>query len=548
MSTEALERDVEALMLALTDAYGKAAVTPGGLSWLRVHYVPARRLIRRLVRRLSSIREPAPDIDESQPFVVAHHSAAIGYVSYDVTDAGVAYVLGRQHDEPQPEPATARPEGTEPPTGVAGTPVNPVCAVSWSSRHAATLLPVLLELADRGVPTTVVDASTEPEQRFPEPQTPGITVVRLPDAVFAPEGAPPIPWEGLLADNLYASAGGHGLSLGRLARLVSYVVVRSAGCTQPSWAAALRAERWLDEVLALLRPQVLVCSNDTSPLGVIAVGAAERVGADTVYVQHGAWIDSQVGWRAQHCRHIAVMGARDVRVAQNWTRRADARTHLVGQPRFDVLADIDRTWHRAYLRDLMEEQAQIQPPKIAVWACQPFSEQRLAGQFHVVAEGLRNATRRWGLVIAPHPAQSMSAFIPLLDSAKDIAVAVAATDVGARGCLAGADALISASSTCGIEALLLDVPVLELTLPATQTLELAEYGAAQRCTSAAEITVSLARIDRTPAAVRIPDAAKDSICRWNGRSAVAVADLVVGAMAESSASRRTSPTKLKDHP
>lgn len=535
MKTEALERDVEALMLALTDAYGKAAVTPGGLSWLRVHHVPARRLIRRLVRRLSSIREPARDFDESRPFVVAHDSAAIGYVSYDVTDAGVAYVLGRQHEEPQPQPelTTARLEGTEPPTRAASTPV---CALSWSSRHAATLLPVLVELADRGVPTTVVDASTEPEQRFPEPMTPGITVVRMPESVLAHEGGPPIPWEAALVDNVYASVGGHELSLGRLARLVSYVVVRSAGCTQPSWAAALRAERWLDEVLALLRPRALVCSNDTSPLGVLAVGAAERVGADTVYVQHGAWIDSQVGWRAQHCRHIAVMGARDVRVAQNWTRRADARTHLVGQPRFDALVDIDRMRHRAYLRDLMEAQPHTQPPRIAVWACQPFSEQRLAGQFDVVVEGLRNATRRWGLVIAPHPAQSPSAFTSLLDSAEDVAVAVAASDVGARGCLAGADALISASSTCGIEALLLDVPVLELTLPATPTLELAEHGGAQRCTSAAEITVSLARVDRTPAAVRVPDAAKDSICRWNGRSAVAVADLVVGAMPETSAS------------
>ncbi|MGC9539997.1 hypothetical protein [Streptomyces sp. UG1] len=533
MSGDTLDRDVDALMLALTEAYGAAAVTPGGVSWLRVHHVPVRRLITRLVRRLWVTGESVPPADGPESFVVGRDSAAIGYVSYDVTDAGVAYVLGRQHEEPQPAPRNPHPEDAEPPSHISNTPV---CATSWSSRHAATLVPVLVELARRGVSSTVVDASTEPEQRFPEPLAPGITVLRLPDSIFAREGEPPLPWGASLSDGSCATVGGHEIHLGRLARLASYVLVCSAGCTQPSWAAVLGAEQWLDGVLARLRPGVLLCSNDTSPLGILAVDTAERRGAETVYVQHGAWIGSQVGWRAQHCRHIAVMGARDVRVAHAWTRRADARTHIVGQPRFDALVGVDRARHSAYLWGLLTEQEGAGPSRIAVWSCQPFSEQRLAGQFDVIAEGLRSTSHRWGLVIAPHPAQSLSAFTPLLDSAKDITVAVAAPEVGARGCLAGADALISASSTCGIEALLLDIPVLELTLPATPTLELAEYGAAQRCSSGAEITVALSRIDRTPATVRIPDAARESICHWDGHSAAAVADLVVRALAESSAS------------
>lgn len=533
MSTNALEREVDVLMAALEAAYGDRAVTPGGVGWLRVHHVPVRRLVMRLVRRLLAMHEPAPAVDGQQPLVVAHDSAAIGYVSYDVTDAGVAYALGLQSGEPQDELNSTQPEGVRPPSGM---PSTPLCAISWSSRHAATLLPVLVELAGRGIAATVVDASTEVAQRFPEPRMPGITVVRLPGSVFAHGGGPPFRQQDALPEGPTASVGRHEISLGRLAQLVSQVLVRSADCTQPSWASALVAERWLHAALAALRPDVLLCSNDTSPLGVLAVNAAERVGANTVYVQHGAWVDGQVTWRAQHCRHIAVMGSRDVLTAHTWTRRADARTHIVGQPRFDALASADSSQQRAYLSSLLSRQAHVEPPRIAVWACQPFSEQRLTGQFDVIAEGLRNTAHRWGLVVAPHPAQGPSAFTALHDSVKDVTVAVAAPEVGARGCLAGADALISASSTCGIEALLLDVPVLELALPATRTLRLADHGAAQRCESDVEITVALARIDRTPDAVRVPAAAKDSICRWHGRSAAAVADIVVKAMTENTTS------------
>ncbi|MGP4083731.1 hypothetical protein [Streptomyces sp. KR55] len=533
MSTNALEREVDALMAALEAAYGDAAVTPGGVGWLRVHHVPVRRLVMRLVRRLLAVREPASAVGGQQPLVVAHDSAAIGYVSYDVTHAGVAYVLGLRSGERQDEPHNAHPAGALPPSGM---PSTPVCAISWSSRHAATLLPVLVELADRGIASTVVDASTESVQRFPEQRTPAITGVRLPSSIFAHAGAPPLPYAGALPEGTTATVGQHEISLGRLAHLVSHVLVRSTDCTQPSWTSALMAERWLHGALAALRPDVLLCSNDTSPLGVLAVAAAERAGANTVYVQHGAWVDGQVSWRAQHCRHIAVMGSRDVLTAHTWTRRADARTHIVGQPRFDALAGADRSQQRAYLSGLLTRETRVEPPRIAVWACQPFSEQRLIGQFDVIAEGLRNTAHRWGLVIAPHPAQRPSAFTALLDSAKDVVVAVAAPEVGARSCLAGADALISASSTCGIEALLLDVPVLELVLPATRTLRLADHGAAQSCESDAEITVALARIDRTPDAVRVPAAAKNSICRWEGRSAAAVADIVTKAMTENTTS------------
>jgi hypothetical protein len=296
----------------------------------------------------------------------------------------------------------------------------------------------------------------------------------------------------------------------------------------------VRLEQFLDDVLARLRAQVLLCSNDTSPPGVLAVRAADRAGAETVYIQHGAWIDGQIPWRVQHCRHIAVMGARDVVTSRTWTRCADARTYVVGQPRFDALTMADRTQHRVYLETMLSNQADLVPSRIAVWACQPTGGQRLLRQFDVLVEGLRKAGPGWGLVIAPHPAQQPSAFDPLLAAAEGIPVALADRDVGARGCLAGADALITTSSTCGIEAVLLDVPVLELTLPASRTLGLAEHRAAQRSASGADIATALAAVERTPAAVRVPAAAKVAICHWDGRAAQAVADIVSNVLSQDS--------------
>ncbi|MDT3397621.1 hypothetical protein RKE29_13325 [Streptomyces sp. B1866] len=528
MTERSVDQQVDALMLALEDEYADAARTLGGVSWLHVHQVPVRRLLRRVVRRLS-LQSDAPNgtpLGKRQGLVTVENSASFGYVIYDISGAGIRYLLdGVGEDLPVVDEHTGDTTTTVlDPLHLAATPV---CAVSWSSRHADTLLPVLGELADRGLSTTVVDLATEPDQRFPAARSSGITVLRAPVGMLAAHG-------GLPAGALSASAvrrarvGPHEIPVSRLARLSSLVVLRSAGCTQPSWAAALWAEAWLDRVLAESRSRALLCCNDISPLGVLAVRAAERVGADTVYVQHGAWASGQVAWRVRHCRHIAVMGARDVVTAQEWPGSADARIHAVGQPRFDALATADRARQRAYLERLLADQAGTVPERIAVWACQPTREPKLTARFEAVADGVRKAGDRWGLVVAPHPAQRATAFAQF--PRRTGGVAVAEPEVGARGCLAGADALLSASSTCGIEALLLDVPVLELALSDEPTLALADHGAAQRCTSGAEMAAALRRVDRTPEAVRVPAAVKKAVCRWDGRAAAAVADIVTGAL------------------
>lgn len=538
MSTAA---KVDALMAALESEYGAVVRTPGGVSWLHSHHVPVRRLLTRLVRRLTD-EVPFHGGEGERDLIVARHQPSLGYVTYDVSPAGMAYLLGTAAIE---MPEDARPAAEDvADRALPRTVPTPVCAVSWSSRHAQTLLPVLAELARRGVASTVLDLATESRHAVPTPPDDAISVLRLPKELLARGGGPPVRALSGTRDGQTVQVGKYPVPVDRLAALVLGVLRRSADVTQPSWAAAVAIERWLDDALSRLTSSVLLCSNDTSPPGVLAVRAAERSGADTVYVQHGAWVEGQVAWRAQHCRHIAVMGARDVLTARMWSKRADAHVHVVGQPRFDVLAEVDRVAQRRYLEKVLAAQAGAVPPKIAVWACQPFHGEKLRSHFEVVAEGMRSAGSTWGLVVAPHPAQGADAFGALLGEADGVGMALADPAVGARGCLAGADALISASSTCGIEAMLLDVPVLELVLPATRTLGLADQRAAERCAASPEITAALERIAEAPHSTRVSAAAKRAICLDVGRSSAAVADVVVTALAEATARGSAPPLGL----
>ncbi|MFD7505368.1 hypothetical protein ACFV9T_30675, partial [Streptomyces sp. NPDC059850] len=142
----------------------------------------------------------------------------------------------------------------------------------------------------------------------------------------------------------------------------------------------------------------------------------------------------------------------------------------------------------------------------------------------LLLDGLAKADGDWGLVIAPHPAQGADAFAALVKRDGGPPVAVADPRVGARGCLAGADALASAYSTCGIEAALLGVPALEIGPPGERTLGLAGHGLAIRCLDAGGVAEALSAL-REPRAP-IPQTALDAVCRWRGDSAARIARLI----------------------
>ncbi|GAA0669846.1 hypothetical protein GCM10009535_57130 [Streptomyces thermocarboxydovorans] len=243
-----------------------------------------------------------------------------------------------------------------------------------------------------------------------------------------------------------------------------------------------------------------------------------------MHVQHGAWTAEAVVWPALHSRHIVVMGERDLPLAKAWVRHPDAEVHVLGQPRFDALAGVGRETQRRYLENLLAPGPRRSPARIAVWACQPFGPDRLKAQADLLLDGLWQAGSDWGLVIAPHPAQSVDVFAPLLERDGRPLLAVADPRVGARGCLAGADALASAYSTCGVEAALVGVPVLELGSPGERTLGLSDHGLALRCSTADDIADALVALrgPRPPA----DRAATDAVCRWRGDSAAQVACLI----------------------
>lgn len=518
------------------ERYGALLTTPGGAGWLHLQHVPARRFVTEIVRKLLALSAWEPFASSPGPLAPAPYEGLVGlrssssreYLAYTVTWSGIAYLLGAEAPD-NPSRSVQLGRRSQVSTASRGSSplpadlrVRDLVALYWTSRHAATLMPVLAELARDGRSSLLLDIATDPAEQCSPPKAMGIHLHSVPSNLFTLSG----PAAGLHTpdDNHVVPIKDFHLQLARVVRALSVLLETSGGCTQPSWQALLRAESWLDGILAATRPHTVLLSNDTSPLGALAAHAAERHRTNTVHVQHGAWTAESVAWPALHSRDIVVMGERDVPLARAWARHPRAEVHVLGQPRFDVLASLGSEAQRRYLQKVLVQGNRRSPARIAVWACQPFSPAHLEAQANLVMDGLSGADGDWGLVIAPHPAQGADAFAALLKRGGVPLVAVADPRVGARGCLAGADALASAYSTCGIEAALLGVPVLEIGPPGERTLGLAAHGLAARCHDADGVARALSGLGgpRTPA----PRSAMDAVCRWRGDSAAQVASLI----------------------
>ncbi|AEM82396.1 hypothetical protein [Streptomyces violaceusniger] len=543
---QVLRACVEDVMASL-DRYGASlASTPGGAGWLHVQHVPVRRFVAEIVRKLLALNAWEPFASAPGPLALAPYEGLVGlrssssreYLAYTVTWSGIAYLLGAAaphnptHSAQLRNRARVGAANTEPSPLPADVRRQDVLALSWTSRHAATLMPVLAELARDGQTSLLLDLATDAAERCSAGSVTGIELRSAPSDLFTLSGTA----EGLrLSDDEHVvHVEGHDVQLARLVRLLSVLLETSGGCTQPSWRTLVRAESWLDDMLSTARPHTVLLSNDTSPLGVLAAHVAERHGANSVHVQHGAWTAESAAWPALHSRDIIVMGERDLALGRAWVRHPDAEVHVLGQPRFDVLAGLGREAQRRYLEKLLALGSRHVPARIAVWACQPFSPDHLKSHADFLLDGLGEADGGWGLVIAPHPAQGADAFTSLLKRDGGPLVAVADPRVGARGCLAGADALASAYSTCGIEAALLGVPVLEIGPPGERTLDLAGHGLATRCLDAGGVAEALSapREPRTP----IPQTALDAVCRWRGDSAARIARLITDRAASANGS------------
>ncbi|MFD5327350.1 hypothetical protein [Streptomyces sp. NPDC127092] len=537
MDTQEHEALVERVMDALQWYGAYLRTTPGGAGWLYVQHVPVRRLVAHVVRKLMALSAWEPFREAPGPLKIAPHEGLVGlresssreYLAYTVTWSGIAYLLGATalynpfRSAQVSSLQSVRVDTRVPSPPPSALPRTGVVALSWSSRHAATLLPVLENLAGGGRTSLLVDLATDPAQHCDTPAVECITLVTPPPGLFALSGA-----VGRLQprdDEHVVQVEEHVVRLSRLVRLLAVLLETSGGCTQPSWRSVVRLETWLSGVLEASRPHTLLVSNDTSPVGALAAHLAELNGVNTVHVQHGAWTAESVAWPALHSRDIVVMGDRDVPLAKAWARHPDAEVHVLGQPRFDVLAGLGRETQRQYLEKLLVPGSGRIPDRIMVWACQPFGPDRLKAHADLLLDGMWNAEGEWGLVIAPHPAQGPEVFASLMQRDGRPLVAVADPQVGARGCLAGADVVASAYSTCGIEAALLGVPILEIGTPNEYTLGLAAHGLARRCGTAGDIADALSAL-RKPGTAAEPGST-DAVCRWSGDSAALVARLIV---------------------
>ncbi|MER5202266.1 hypothetical protein [Streptomyces sp. NPDC002825] len=537
LDTQEHEGLVEHVMDALQWYGADLRTTPGGAGWLYVQHVPVRRLVAHVVRKLMALSVWEPFRDAPGPLKIAPHEGLVGlresssreYRPYTVTWSGIAYLLGATalynplRTAQLSNLQSARVDTRGPSPVPSGLPRTGVVALSWSSRHAATLLPVLEELAGGGRTSLLVDLATDPAQRCDTPAVEGIRLVMPPAGLFALSGA--VERLQLRDDEHVVQVGEHIVRLSRLVRLLALLLETNGGCTQPSWRSVVRLETWLRGVLQASRPHTLLVSNDTSPVGALAVHLADFNGVNTVHVQHGAWTAGSVAWPALHSRDIVVMGDRDAPLAKAWARHPDAKVQVLGQPRFDALAGLGREAQRQYLEKLLVSGSGRSPDRIMVWACQPFGADRLKAHADLLLDGLGKTEGEWGLVIAPHPAQSPEVFASLMQRDGRPLVAIADPQVGARGCLAGADVVASAYSTCGIEAALLGVPVLEIGTTDERTLGLAAHGLARRCTTAGDVADALST-PLMPLKAAEP-ASTDAVCRWGGDSAALVAHLIV---------------------
>ncbi|MFY1658804.1 hypothetical protein [Micromonospora sp. WMMD1274] len=533
---QTVRRLTEQLMTALEGFVKAGVTTPGRASWLHIHHIPVRRLLGQVVRKLLELHSHTPiavppeltrsAVDEG--LITTRAGNAREYVYYTISWSGLAYILGaptRRDPLQEPHPlklATAAARQTSSRLTEPGNEKAEVVALTWSSRHADTLLPVLAELRRLGQSTMLLDLATDPAQQI---LPSGMPVHRGPTTLLQLDGG--IPY--LISDradsvNQYLVTAGHPVCLGRLERLAATLVQMSAGCTQPSWLATVAIESWLTNLLTSAKAQVLMVADDIGPLGALAVHVAERLSVATTNVQHGAWTADAISRPALHARIQIVTGDRDAVLARSWVRHPAAEIHVLGQPRFDTLKAIDRGRQRRYLLQLLQSAGHARVDHVIVLACQPAMPQRINRHIALLVDGLRKAQERWGLVLAPHPAQEPALLQNLIRPAQ-VPVVLADAQVGARGCLGGADALASVSSTCGVEAMLLGLPVLEIITGDEPTLGLADHGAALACRTSDDINAALNTITRSRH--ETPVRVKDAVCRWRGTTARDIADLIL---------------------
>ncbi|MFE7353845.1 hypothetical protein ACFU8Q_11740 [Streptomyces sp. NPDC057543] len=162
---------VSNVMGALEHYGASLASTPGGASWLHVQHVPVRRFVTEVLRKLLALEAWEPFASTPAPLALAPHEGRVGlrssssreYLAYTVTWSGIAYLLGAAAPYNPTRSAQLRNRArvstanTDPSPLPSDLQQRDVVALSWTSRHADTLMPVLAELDRDGRSSLLLD-------------------------------------------------------------------------------------------------------------------------------------------------------------------------------------------------------------------------------------------------------------------------------------------------------------------------------------------------------------------------------------------------------
>lgn len=207
------------------------------------------------------------------------------------------------------------------------------------------------------------------------------------------------------------------------------------------------------EIVHLEKPDVIVTIDDRSPFGKTVNVISKSLGVPTLIVQHGMINDHPIVGPICSDK-IAVFGqaCKDALVKRN-TNPDDVV--VTGQTRFDVL--INKKFDRNWIYDKLN----IDKKKgLIVFASTDLSDD----EKEMIVRGLCNAMKGFPekqLIIKPHPSDNKKQFLDLLGELNSDAIVV---NSDLYELLSGCDILLTTWSTVGLEAMILDKPIIIINL------------------------------------------------------------------------------------
>lgn len=499
---ERRSRAIEALVDAITRKVEAThlAASPGGLDFATAMTVPLRRYLARSLRKIvvacSALREHgvvsvALEASERATCVPATiHDVDMQEISWAEALRTAAVAIGIKVASP------ACVIAPEPPADLAQRPARAaieevsarfdVVAITWTSRHRDTILPVVEWLRALGLTTLLIDCAAA-----------------APDAVEATHGVlryrlcHPVPRHKAAA--LWRQVGQQlardavtlpevDMRIAMAPLLESFAEASNATCANfvyPDWEDLLDWEAWLTQVVTAARPSNVVVCNDINPFGVAATTVARRLRIRSWMLQHGFWPDFDP-WPAFTSDEIVLSGPSSATVHASQRSYHPGRTHILGQPRFDRLLSLDRSAAR---RTTLRALGATEPLTIVVLVSNPsFGRDILRRLDQLRAE---TPTSDMLYLIAPHPFEDRAIYERALAS-NGPRVHLRPRDLPTQEALAAADVVAGFSSTALVEAILLGVPVLELTEGSACPMKLAEQGVAIPVPAALDLRSALA--------------------------------------------------------